>query len=203
MFRRPIHFVLVLVLVFSALLAGSAAAGRKGGNTGAEGALAAYDAAIRALADGSGSQPAIYGIIGFFGQPLPPQWLVLTDESEGSRDLHELVVSGGEIRAERRFRPVPGQDIPDIPIRRERVKVDARAAFATAEREARKGRMAFESAHFQLRCRDAGEEPVWMLSLVGPTQVSIGAVYLSAESGKVLRTAWVKPSTERLSSTRN
>jgi len=194
----PIRFA--LVSAFAGFLAGSVAIAQPSGLGEGECAFEAYETVGLALADASGKKPEIFGVIGFFGQPRPPQWLVLVEAEEGSRGLREFVVSGGEIRAERRFRPVPGQDVPDIAIQKGRLKIDALAVFATAERLARRKKVSFESAHFQLRCRDAGEEPVWMLSLVGPAQVSIGAVYVSAESGKVLREVWVESGVERFSS---
>jgi hypothetical protein len=190
-----ILIVLALVGQMAGGLAGRVAAAEAG-----DCALDAYETARRALAGSEREAPAILGVIGFFGSPRPPQWLVLVEAKEGGRVLRELVVSGGEVRAERRFRAVAGQDLPDIPIDQERLKIDTAAAFAVVERLARKKKIAFESAHFQLRCRDAGDEPVWMLSLVGPAQTAIGAVYLSAESGKVLREVWPEPAVERFSS---
>lgn len=192
-----------LPLVFSVLaaLAAGGLAGRTSASDRGECALEAYETVRKALASPSGDAPEILGIIGFFGAPRPPQWLVLVGPGDGARGLREFVVSGGEIRAERRFRPSAGQDVPDVAIAKERLKVDTSSAFAAAERLARRKKVAFESAHFQLRCRDAGEEPVWMLSLVGPAQVAIGAVYLSAESGELLREVWPEPSVERFSST--
>lgn len=151
-------------------------------------ALAAMDLFLASPSDGR--KEAIYGVVGFFGQPAPPQWLILTDAGNNARSLRESVVTNAGVVAERKFRRQPKQDLPDIPMSRAALKIDSGAAFRVAETEARLQKMAFESAHYQLRCRETGREPVWMLNLLNANHVSIGVVYVSAVTGKVMRTSW-------------
>lgn len=140
----------------------------------------------------SATEPVV-GMVGFFGQSQPPQWLVLTDIPSRKSMVRESVVSRGEVRAERMFRKNPAQDLPDVPLERADLKIDSDRAFRIVEQVAHQQRVSFESAHFQLRCRDQGGEPVWMLSLNSLSQVSLGVVYVSAKTGEVLRVSWVRP----------
>ena len=155
-----------------------------------ESALAALDAFLAASSLDPREQ--VLGMVGFFGQPEPVQWLILTDNATTTGVLRESVFARGKILAERKFTPLPGQDLPNLPIVRKTLKVDSGTAFRTAEGLARQQKRGFESVHFQLRVRDLESEPVWMLNLVSPAQVSIGVVYISASSGKVLRESWVE-----------
>jgi len=146
------------------------------------------------------AQEHVLGLVGFYGDPSPPQWLVLTTQAGEDEVLRESVVSGGEVRAERRFRRLPKQDLPSVPMERERLEFDSDAAFDAAEEAAWERKVSFDSAHYQLRCRDLRLEPVWMVSLINSSQVSVGVVYLSAETGEVLRQSWRESSTDTLSS---
>ncbi len=130
----------------------------------------------------------VLGVVGFSGEPSPERWLVLSRADDGN--LREYAWSSGRVVDERAVDPLPGQDLPNIPIDFKRVHVDSGEAFVIASELAEKHRVPFESVHFHLRCRDAGKEPVWLLKLLGPVQDSRGVVYLSAITGEVLRTAW-------------
>lgn len=141
------------------------------------------------LSDGE----VILGMAGFFGQPLPPQWLVLTGRPDARGPLRESVCARGNILAERKFSPLPGQDLPIHSVSLDAVKISSRQAFEVAEHRAGDRRIRFESAHFQLRVRDAELEPVWMLQLLNRAQVSVGTLYLSAVDGRILRETWTAP----------
>jgi len=154
-------------------------------------ALAALDAFLVAAPLETGAQ--VLGMVGFFGQPEPVQWLILTSHPATPGVLRESIFARGRILAERKFSPLPGQDLPHLPISRAALNVDSAAAFRVAEELAHRQKRAFDSAHFQLRVRDLGAEPVWMLTLLNSAQVSVGVVYLSATTGAVLRETWVGP----------
>ena len=104
--------------------------------------------------------------------------------------LREFAISGGEVTAERGIEPLPGQDIPDVPIDFDKVAIDSDKALQIATQLAQENGVTSGAAHFHLRCRDAGNEPVWLVKLLGPVQDSRGLVYLSAQTGEILRTAW-------------
>lgn len=126
----------------------------------------------------------VLGITGFSGSPSPEQWLILCREKGATGGLFEVVWKDGKPVGQRKVFPLPGQDIPELPFVRERIRIDSDRAFALA-RGAVEQR--FDSVHFHLRCRESGAEPVWMLSLRNTASVEIGKVYLSAESGRILR----------------
>ncbi len=135
----------------------------------------------------------VLGMVGFFGQPEPVQWLILTSHPAAPGVLRESIYARGRLLAERQFSPLPGQDLPHLPMKRDALKIDSAAAFRVVEKLAHRHKRAFDSAHFQLRVRDLGSEPVWMLHLLNRAQVSIGVVYLSATTGKILRETWKAP----------
>lgn len=156
--------------------------------SGEEG-LAALDGFLRSGALHPGER--VLGMVGFYGDPLPPQWLLLAGHPEVSvGGLHEFVYARGNVLSRRDFVAPREQDIPHLPLERARLKISAAQAFEIAEGRAREAGVAFASAHYQLRVRDAATEPVWLLSLVNRAQVGVGVVYVSAETGKVLRENW-------------
>lgn len=157
-------------------------------------ALSAYDLYFR-----SQNVPVV-GMVGFYGQPDPPQWMVLSPPSGGNGKFRETVVSRGKLAAERTFRKLPGQDLPTIPLERKRVHIDSGKAFSIAEEVAKRKKISFESAHFQLRCRDEDTEPVWVLNLIDKFQVGVATIYLSAETGTVLRSHFPEVPVEKYAS---
>lgn len=144
----------------------------------------------------------VLGMVGFYGDPRPPQWLILTGSRSTTMVLKESVSSDGKVLAERTFKALPGQDLPSIPIDVRKLKFDSPAAFEVAEEAAVFRKVSFETVHYQLRCRAHGNEPVWMLSLINPSQVAVGVVYVSAVTGKVLEESWPELRIEKFSSPR-
>lgn len=156
-----------------------------------ESALGALDAFLVVSPLEPGAE--VLGMVGFFGQPEPVQWLILTSHPATPGVLRESIFARGRLLGERKFSPLPGQDLPHLAIERSALKIDSAAAFRVVEELAHRQKRAFDSAHFQLRVRDLGAEPVWMLNLLNSAQVSVGVVYLSASSGAILRETWVGP----------
>ena len=142
----------------------------------------------------------ILGMVGFYGDPAPPQWLILTNVAQEAGVLRESVFAKDKVVAERKFKVVRGQDLPHLPISLKTLQFGSEEAFVVAEKAAVKRKAAFDSVHYQLRCREAGHEPVWMLTLINSSQVAVGVVYISAVSGKVLRESWPTVSTEPFAS---
>ncbi|HRQ91115.1 MAG TPA: hypothetical protein PLA50_20155, partial [Bacteroidia bacterium] len=71
------------------------------------------------------------------------------------------------------------------------ISLDSVAAFTVAEGEARRAKMAFDSCDYLLRLREYSNEPVWRLSLLDASRRLVGKLYVSASSGRVLRTIWI------------
>lgn len=132
----------------------------------------------------------VLGMVGFFGQPEPVQWLILTSQPATPGVLREMIFARGRLLAERRLSPLPGQDLPHLAVDRSALKINSAAAFRIVEKLACQQKRIFDTAHFQLRVRDLGSEPVWMLDLLNRAQISVGVVYLSATTGQILRESW-------------
>jgi|GEM_PF-867046 len=136
------------------------------------------------------STDVVVGMIGFYGQDQPRQWLVLAKDGRIADLMHEFVVSDGQVRAQRHFNRLPDQDLPDVPINRVDIRIDSDKAFQLAESLAAKAGIGYDSVHYQLRCRDLRSEPIWMLNLIDVRQVSVGVHYFSAVTGELLRSEW-------------
>ncbi len=154
-----------------------------------------YATALEALRtyERSGSKvntDVVVGLIGFYGQDQPRQWLVLAKDTRLEGMMHEFVVSNDEVRAQRHFKRLANQDLPDVPINRADVKIDSSKAFRLVESLAAKAGIGFDTIHYQLRCRDLRNEPIWVLNLIDSRQVSIGVHYYSAITGELLRSNW-------------
>lgn len=143
------------------------------------------------LASGKGGlQGQVVGMIGFYGDTQPPQWLVLTDGGKDSATFLEYVIRDGEIRSQRKVRRLKGQDLPEKSIDISELKVDSHEASRIAGDLAAEFGAEFSTIHYQLRCRDGGSEPVWVISLIGRYQVSVGSHYISALTGEVIDSRW-------------
>jgi hypothetical protein len=76
-----------------------------------------------------------------------------------------------------------------IPI--DKLKIDSTLAFEIAEKEARRARMGFNSLNYRLAAMEYATEPVWTLDLVDADDNLAGKVFLSGETGEVLRTLFI------------
>lgn len=142
---------------------------------------------------GAAESSRVVGLVGFFGQSQPAQWLILQLDAKNPNLLHEYAVRAGRPEAYRRFWRDPAQDLPTIPIVLSRVAVDSNRAFVLADQNARMAGIGFDSIHYQLRCRDLRNEPIWVLNLINGTQRSVGVLYISAITGETLRSVWYRP----------
>ena len=132
----------------------------------------------------------VVGMTGFYGQDQPRQWLILVKDPENETAMSEYVISDGRITAQRKVRVLPGHDFPSIEIPRSKLKVDSSLIFTATEELASAKGVGYDSVHYQLRCRDENHEPVWMVNLLDPARNSVGIQYISAVTGKILRSVW-------------
>lgn len=155
-------------------------------------ALQAIDAFLAAWPEETG--PTLLGLAGFHAAPRPASWLLLAkDPRDGS--LREFVLADGRLGGERAVSPLPGQDLPHLPLRREALRIDSDKAIGIASRLAEAAAPSFASVHLHLRIRDEGREPVWLVAFHGEARVPLGQVYLSAATGAVLRESWTGEAT--------
>lgn len=152
---------------------------------------------FHALAKAKGSlvMSRVVGIAGFYGQDQPQQWLVLATDRKVPNLLHEFALRDGKLVAERHFTRQPELDIPSIPIPLSLVRIDSNQVFRIAETTARRAGVGFDSIHYQLRCRDLRNEPIWVLNLVDQVGNTVGVHYISAVTGETLRVVWHRPGT--------
>lgn len=151
-------------------------------------ALEVFDAF--AVSDTLQAGDEILGMAGFYGHPLPLKWLVLVKKSGSRQIMREYIYFGGEITGERDVSALPGQDLPHLPLLRKSLHISSSEALKIAADRARAVEVDFESAHFHLRVRDEGEEPIWAISLIDRARSSTGIIYLSASTGEIRRETW-------------
>ena len=179
-----------LGLAFSVGLGGPPPAASPAPETAATAGLSALEAIDAFLAGWpAGSKPTLLGLAGFHAAPRPASWLLLAkDPRDGS--LREFVLADGQIDGERAVSPLPGQDLPHLPLPRGGLRIDSDEAIAISSRLAAAAAPSFASVHLHLRVRDEGREPVWLVAFHGEARVPLGQVYLSATSGAILRESW-------------
>ena len=135
----------------------------------------------------------VLGMAGFYGESQPKKWLILSADPATPDILRESVFVDGEVLAERTFRRLVDQNVPEIQLERDSILVDSDKAFEVVAMVAKSEKRTFQFAHFQLRIREDGNEPIWMVSLINKAQVPLGTLYVSAKSGEIVRRAWIKP----------
>jgi len=138
----------------------------------------------------------VVGVVGFYGQDQPAQWRLLAHDSLERGVMHEYIVENGRVVSERRFRREADQDLPSIVIPTGKLAVDSKQAFMLADSAARKDSVGFDSVHYQLRCRDLRNEPVWVLNLSDHAKKTVGVLYISAINGEIIRKVWHRPGTK-------
>ncbi len=172
---------------FLALILACGALGQAAGDDGGEGieVLSRFLEAAR-LEPGE----EVLGMAGFFGEPLPAKWLVLTGAPGGGPLLRESVCVRDQVVSVRQIEPRPGQAAPVHPLKPSALKIPAAQAYRIVTALAGERGIPFESAHFQLQVREPGLEPVWMLSLLNRGRVRIGSIDVSAIDGRILGETW-------------
>ena len=125
------------------------------------------------------------------GIPQPSDWQVLAYDQRAPKLLYRFWAGGGRAGDggvdDLRY----PDDVPIGYFGVSQISVDSVAAFTIAEGEARKARMAFDSCDYLLRLREYSTELVWRLELLDASRRLVGKLYISGNTGEVLRTIWV------------
>lgn len=128
---------------------------------------------------------------GYDGIPEPAEWEVVVHDP-GTRYLtREYWVGDRDATNEGPSDEFFPDRSPFGYFRVTELKLDSKAAFTIAEGEARKARLGFDKLNYFLRCREFSREPVWTLELVDAGGDLVGKVYISGDTGEVLRTVWI------------
>jgi len=166
----------------------------------APGIVLAQDTAYKALRAvgtkrGEKALGQVTALIGHSGKPQPVDWLVTLDDPTARGGVRELDVVAGQISAERAPVHSAGGGLPTIDLTK--LNLDSDGAFQTAEREAKKNQVGFDSVNYKLSVEGGSPEPVWTLDLFDYEQRPVGTVRIAAGTGTVLSAAnWAPPAQE-------
>jgi len=126
------------------------------------------------------------------GMPTPAVWSIVLFDPRSVTRLSTIQVRGSQVSERGSNKDYYPEREPSGYFEMGRVEVDCAGAFRIAEREAKKALVGFDTIDYVLRAWELSEEPVWILTLRTAAGKAAGTVSLSAGSGKVLRTVWVR-----------
>ena len=134
----------------------------------------------------------IVEMTGTAGDPQPQEWRV-TAPAPGRGDLlREFWIGDQRVTDEGLSDDFYPDRLPKGFLALERVKLDSTQAFAMTEQVARDAGIGFDVINYKLHCREYSDEPVWTLTLLDREDTIVGSVHLSADSGKILRSVWMR-----------
>lgn len=140
-------------------------------------------------------RPAISQIVemtGTAGDPQPQAWRV-TAIAPGRTDLlREFWIGDDRVTDEGLSDDFYPDRLPKGFLALDRMKLDSTQAFAMTEQAARDAGVGFDVINYKLHCREYTSEPVWTLTLLDREETIVGSVHLSADSGRLLRTVWMR-----------
>ncbi len=125
--------------------------------------------------------------------PQPAEWRVTLGDPAHGGQPHEFWVGDRRVTDEGVSREYYPEKLPKGFIARKRLKLDSTQAFAIAEQVARDAKVGFDGVNYKLHCREYSDEPVWTLTLLSADAEILASIHLSAESGDLLRTVWLRP----------
>ena len=168
--RLTISFFLLGAAALSAAPAGPAFAGLH---------------AIESLPSASASQ--VVEIRGERGEPQPAEWLVVLHDSSARGGTRELTMANGRITSERT--PVHGSTeiAALVPISSAKLKFDSDSVFRTAQSEAERNQVGFDSISYKLRADPESKAPVWSVSIFDKQGGTVATMRISASDGTVVR----------------
>lgn len=158
-----------------------------------EGQVAALDGLKRLeKAFGRAAISQITEMTGVAGVPQPEEWRVTARDLRRADILHEFWIGENRVTDEGTNDDFYPDKLPKGFFKLSRVKLDSTQAFAMAEQVAREAKIGFDLINYKLHCREYSDEPVWTLTLLDRHDDIVGSVHLSAESGELLRTVWMR-----------
>ena len=140
-------------------------------------------------------RPAIRKIVemtGTAGDPQPLEWRITTLAPGRNDLLREFWIGDQRITEEGLSDDYYPDRLPKGFFSLERVKLDSTQAFTLTEKAAREAGIGFDVINYKLHCREYSDEPVWTLTLLDREDTIVGSMHLSADSGKTLRTVWMR-----------
>jgi hypothetical protein len=148
--------------------------------------------ALRALGSQRGEKALgqVTSIVGQSGRPQPVAWRVTLDDPAARGGARELDIVSGQVSSERT--PVRSPAAGLAPIDLTKLNLDSDGAFRTAETEAGRNQVGFDSANYRLSVDRASGQPVWMVEMFDYEQRPVGFVRIAAGNGTLLSAGnWV------------
>jgi hypothetical protein len=137
----------------------------------------------------------VTALVGQSGRPQPVAWRVVLDDPAARGGVRELDIVSGQIASERT--PARPAVTGSPPIDLTKLNLDSDGAFQTAEREAKRNQVGFDSANYRLSVEGASHDPVWTLELFDYDQRPVGTVRIAASNGALLSSNnWVPQTRE-------
>jgi hypothetical protein len=126
------------------------------------------------------------------GTPQPHVWTILLNDPMARGGVREIEVANGHITSERTpLKTYSGQG-EGIALNFQKLNLDSKGAFVLAETEARRAKVGFFYADYNLRCEEAGGAPIWMVQLLDDQQHNVGSVRIAADSGLIVSTTFTR-----------
>ena len=141
---------------------------------------------------GPRAMEAIVSATGHWGSPQPKGWDFTIIDPAARGGARTLKTTGRRLSA---VSPEPGGYESGVPLgffRWSDVKVDSIRAFQAADLEARGAMIGFDSVHYLLRAREGTTQPIWFLSLLDNDRRTVGRLEISATTGSVERSVWLR-----------
>jgi hypothetical protein len=161
----------------------------------APGFVSAQDTAYKALRAvgtqrGEKSLSQITEIVGQSGRPQPVAWRISIEDPTARGGERQLDIVAGQISSERT--PAKPSASGFAPIALTKLNLDSDGAFRTAENEASRNQVGFDSVNYRLSVDGASGQPVWTLEMFDYEQRPVGVVRIAAGNGTLLSVGnWV------------
>jgi len=177
------HFLLPVMLIAAAWPAAAREAGQVPARVG-----------LQQLADrfGRAAVTQIVEMTGTAGDPQPLEWRVTTTAPGRTDLLREFWIGDGRVTDEGMSDDFYPDRLPKGFLALNRIKLDSTQAFAMTEQVARDAGIGFDVLNYKLHCREYSDEPVWTLTLLDREDTIVGSVHISADTGRLLRTVWMR-----------
>jgi hypothetical protein len=157
--------------------------------------VSAQDTAYKALRAvgaqrGEKALGQVTAIVGLSGRPQPVDWRITLDDPSARGGARELDIVSGQISSERT--PVKPQGSGLAPIDLTKLNLDSDGAFKTAEQEASRNQVGFDSVNYRLVVDSVSGRPVWNVEMFDYQQRPVGSVRVAASNGTLLSAGdWV------------
>jgi hypothetical protein len=159
------------------------------------GLVSAQDTAYKALRTigaqrGEKALNQVISISGQSGRPQPVDWRITLDDPTAHGGVRELDIVSGQISSERT--PARPSQARSRPIDLTKLNLDSDGAFHSAEREASRNQVGFDSANYQLAADSVTGQPVWTVEVFDYEQRAVGTVRIAAGNGTLVSSGnWV------------